>query len=129
LRSWLYRIATNACLRLLERRPKRLLARDYRPATGAVYDLGDPVAAAVWVEPYPEELLSGGGCSADPEASCELRDCVELAFVAALQCLPAMPRAVLILREVLAFSAAEVVTQLDTTVGSVNSALQRARAS
>ena len=83
------------------------------------------MAAAVWVEPYPEEMLSGGGCSADPDASCELRDCVELAFVAALQCLPAMPRAVLILREVLAFSAAEVVTQPDTTVASVNSAAAR----
>jgi RNA polymerase sigma-70 factor (ECF subfamily) len=59
------------------------------------------VAAAVWVERYPEEMLSGGGCSADPEASYELRESVELAFVAALQCLPVAQRAVLILREML----------------------------
>jgi RNA polymerase sigma-70 factor (ECF subfamily) len=127
LRSWLYRIATNACLRLVERRPKRLLAKDYHPATAAVHDLGDPVADAVWVEPYPDEMLRGAGRPADPEARYELRESVELAFVAALQYLPATQRAVLILREVLAFSAAEVATQLDTTVASVNSALQRAR--
>jgi RNA polymerase sigma-70 factor (ECF subfamily) len=129
LRSWLYRIATNACLRLIERRPKRLLARDYRPATGSVHDLGVPVTEAVWVEPYPEEMLNVGGLSADPGARYELRESVELAFVAALQYLPATQRAVLIFREVLAFSAAEVATQLDTTVAAVNSALQRARKS
>jgi RNA polymerase sigma-70 factor (ECF subfamily) len=94
-----------------------------------VFHLGDPVAEAVWVEPYPEDMLSGGGRSADPDARYELRESVELAFVAAPQCLPATQRAVLSLREMLAFSAAEVTTQLDTTVGSVNSALQRARAS
>jgi RNA polymerase sigma-70 factor (ECF subfamily) len=69
-----------------------------------VHDLGDPVADAVWVEPYPEEMLRGAGRPADPEARYELRESVELAFVTALQYLPATQRAVLILREVLAFS-------------------------
>jgi RNA polymerase sigma-70 factor (ECF subfamily) len=129
LRSWLYRIATNACLRMVDRGPKRLLARDYAPAASSVHDLGEPVTEAVWVEPYPEEMLDEAGRPADPEARYELRESVELAFVAALQYLPATQRAVLILREVLAFSAAEVADQLDATVASVNSALQRARKS
>jgi RNA polymerase sigma-70 factor (TIGR02960 family) len=125
LRSWFYRIATNACLRLIERRPKRLLAVDHRPATSEVHDLGTVVAEPVWVEPCPEELVASA--LADPEARYEVRESMELAFVAALQHLPATQRAVLILREVLAFSAAEVSAQLGTTVPSVNSALQRAR--
>jgi RNA polymerase sigma-70 factor (ECF subfamily) len=119
VRSWLYRIATNACLRLIRQRPRRLVAEEYRPATADVHDLGDPVFDEAWLEPYP----------LDPQASYELRESVELAFVAALQHLPGTQRAVLILREVLAFSAAEVAEALDTTVASVNSALQRARKS
>ena len=119
VRSWLYRIATNACLRLIRERPRRIVSEEYRPATSEVTELGDPVFDEAWLEPYP----------IDPQASFELRESVELAFVAALQHLPGTQRAVLILREVLAFSAAEVAEALDTTVASVNSALQRARRS
>ncbi len=125
VRSWLYRIATNACLRLIRQRPKRLLPMDYHPAIAAVHDLGDPVSGAVWVTPYPEGSWATG--PADPQARYELRESVELAFVAALQHPPGTQRAVLILREVPAFSATEVAMLLDTTVASVNSALQRAR--
>jgi RNA polymerase sigma-70 factor (TIGR02960 family) len=127
LRSWLYRITTNACLRLLARRPKRLLAADYGPAAAPQDELGEPVVEPVWVEPYPDDRLGLEDGSAAPEARYELRESVELAFVAALQHLPPTQRAVLILREVLGFSAAEVAGILDTTPASVNSALQRAR--
>ena len=122
LRSWLYRISTNSCLRLLEDRPKRLLSADFGPPRGPDDDLGEPVDAA-WLEPCPDEFLALG----PPESSYELRESVELAFVAALQHLPANQRAVLIMREVLGFSATEVAESLDTSVASVTSALQRAR--
>ena len=117
MRSWLYRITTNACLKLGGRRPKRLLPMDYRPASDTVHDLGDPVAEAVWVEPYPERMLGWAASAADPEARYEMRESVELAFVAALQYLPAKQRAVLILREVLAFSAAEVARRITQICG------------
>jgi RNA polymerase sigma-70 factor (TIGR02960 family) len=123
LRTWLYRIATHACLRQVTGRPTRMLSADHGPSRGPDDDLGDPVDGPVWLEPYPDELLN----EAAPEIRYELRESVELAFVAALQHLPANQRAVLILREVLGFSAAEVAEQLDTSVPSVNSALQRAR--
>ncbi|GLY76159.1 sigma-70 family RNA polymerase sigma factor [Actinoallomurus iriomotensis] len=127
VRSWLYRIATNSCLKLIKKRPKRLLSADYHPARSATDDLGRPAAEEFWMEPYPESAW--GAEPADPQVVYELRESVELAFVAALQHLPATQRAVLIMREVLAFSAAEVAAALDTSVASVNSALQRARGS
>ena len=125
LRSWLYTIATNTCLNLIAKRPKRVLPIDYGPATDPHVGPGEPVIESVWVEPYPDESLADG--LASPDARYELRESVELAFVAALQHLPPNQRAVLILREVLGFSAKEVGDALDTTVASVNSALQRAR--
>jgi RNA polymerase sigma-70 factor (ECF subfamily) len=127
LRSWLYTIATNASLSLIERRPKRVLPIDYGPAADPHEPPGRPVVESVWVEPYPDELVGIEDGFAAPEARYEQRESVELAFVAALQHLPPNQRAVLILREVLGFSAKEVAQALDTTVASVNSALQRAR--
>jgi RNA polymerase sigma-70 factor, ECF subfamily len=126
VRTWLYKIATNACLRQLERRPRRVLPLDYGPAA----DPHDPPAEAVteplWLEPYPDARLGLASGPASPEARYEQREGVELAFIAALQHLPARQRAVLILRDVLGFSARETAAALDTTPVAVDSALQRA---
>jgi RNA polymerase sigma-70 factor, ECF subfamily len=124
--SWLHRIATNACLDAIARRPKRVLPIDYGPPTdpGAP---AEPLADRVWVEPYPDAELGLEAGYAAPEARYERREAVELAFIAALQHLPPRQRAVLILREVLGFSARETAEMLNTTPASVNSALQRAR--
>ena len=127
LRSWLYRIATNTCLDVIGRRPKRVLPVDYGPATDPHDGPGDPLVETVWVEPYPDDRLPDD-FQAGPEARYEQREAVELAFIAALQLLPATQRAVLVLREVLGFSAKETAEALETSVASVNSALQRARA-
>jgi RNA polymerase sigma-70 factor (ECF subfamily) len=128
LRSWLYKIATNTCLDVIGRRPKRVLPVDYGPATDPHDGPGMPAAESVWLEPYPDEILGVEDGYAAPEARYEQREAVELAFIAALQHLPASQRAVLILREVLGFSAKEVAETLETTTAAVNSALQRARA-
>jgi RNA polymerase sigma-70 factor, ECF subfamily len=127
LRSWLYTIATNTCLSLLARRPERVLPIDRIPTADAHDGPGEPLVESVWVEPYPDEALGLEDGFAAPEARYELRESVELAFVAAMQHLPATQRAVLILREVLGFSAREAAESLEATVASVNSALQRAR--
>ena len=126
LRSWLYKIATNACLRAIERRSRRVLPVDYGPAADPHDDPAEPVTEAVWLEPYPDERLGLASGLAGPEARYEQREGVELAFIAALQHLPARQRAVLILRDVLGFSARETATALQTTPVSVDSALQRA---
>jgi RNA polymerase sigma-70 factor, ECF subfamily len=126
-RTWLYRIATNVCLDAIARRPKRTLPIDHGPPTAPGVDAGQPLVESVWIEPYPDEMLGLADGFAAPEARYEQREAVELAFIAALQHLPARQRAVLILREVLGFSAREVSESLETTVASVNSALQRAR--
>jgi RNA polymerase sigma-70 factor, ECF subfamily len=126
LRSWLYKIATNACLKAIERRPKRVLPLDYGPAADPHDGPGEPLVESVWVEPYPDERLGLEDGLAAPDASYEQREGVELAFIAALQHLPARQRAVLILREVLGFSGGEVAEALETTPASVYSALQRA---
>ncbi len=126
-RAWLYRIATNACLDAIARRPKRGLPPDRGPASDPRLGPGAPLTETVWVEPYPDELIGVEDGLAAPEARYERRESVELAFIAALQHLPARQRAVLILRDVLGFSARETAETLDTTVASANSALQRAR--
>jgi RNA polymerase sigma-70 factor (TIGR02960 family) len=117
-RAWLYGIATNACLRLLERRPRRMLSPDHGPPRHAGDDLGEPIRGPVWLEPWVGE---------DPAARYEEREGVELAFVAALQHVPPSRRAVLILREVLGYSAVEVAGMLESSTATVNSALRRAR--
>jgi RNA polymerase sigma-70 factor, ECF subfamily len=129
LRSWLYRIATNTCLDTIAKRPKRVLPIDYGPPTDPHDGPGRPLIESVWVEPYPDERLGIEDGYAAPEARYEQREAVEMAFIAALQNLPPNQRAVLILREVLGFSAKEAAETLDTTTASVNSALQRARKS
>jgi RNA polymerase sigma-70 factor (ECF subfamily) len=128
-RSWLYTIATNACLKAIERRPKRVLPVDYGPAARPGDGPRQPLVESVWVDPYPDEKLGLQDGFAAPEARYERRESVELAFIAALQHLPARQRAVLILRDVLGFSAGEVAEALATTPASVYSALQRAHKS
>jgi RNA polymerase sigma-70 factor, ECF subfamily len=127
LRAWLYRISTNTSLDAIARRPKRVLPVDYGPAADPHDGPGEPIVESIWVEPYPDEKLGIEDGYAGPEARYEQREAVELSFIAALQHLPANQRAILILREVLGFSAKEVAESLETTVASVNSGLQRAR--
>jgi RNA polymerase sigma-70 factor, ECF subfamily len=127
LRSWLYTITTNTCLNLIARRPKRVLPIDHVPATDPQTGPGEPIVESIWIEPYPDEQLGLADGRLSPDARYELRESVELAFVAAAQNLPATQRAALILREVLGFSAREVAEALETSVPAVNSLLQRAR--
>ena len=127
VRSWLYTIATNACLNLIAGRPKRVLPIDYGPPTDPSDGLGEPIIETVWAEPYPDDKLGVEDGFLAPEARYEQRESVELAFIAALQHLAPNQRAVLILRDVLGFSAKETADALETSVPSANSALQRAR--
>jgi RNA polymerase sigma-70 factor (ECF subfamily) len=126
LRSWLYRIATNVCLDLLRSKQRRALPMDLSSPVPATTAPGAPLPEQTWLGPIADAEVMPAG--ADPAEQAVVRDSVRLAFVAALQMLPARQRAVLILREVLCWPAAEVAELLDTTVASVNSALQRARA-
>ena len=126
LRSWLYRIATNVCLDMLRGRKRRARPMDMGPAHSADGEIGPMLAENLWVTPVPDDrVLPSDG---NPEDLALARESIRLAFVAALQHLPARQRAVLILREVLRWQASEVADLLDTSVASVNSALQRARA-
>jgi RNA polymerase sigma-70 factor, ECF subfamily len=127
LRSWLYRIATNVCLRMIEKRPKRVLPIDYGPAADPHESFGEPLTESVWLEPYPDAELGVDAPLLGPDARYEQRESIELAFAAAFQHLPARQRAVLILRDVLGFSARETADALETTPVSIDSALQRAR--
>jgi RNA polymerase sigma-70 factor (ECF subfamily) len=126
VRSWLYSIATNATLDITRHRSRRELPVNFGPAAGPAADLGEPATDTLWLEPYPDRWLTGDS-GGSPEARYEQRESIELAFVVALQSLPPRQRAVLLLREVVGFSAAEIAGQLGITTASVNSALQRAR--
>ena len=128
LRSWLYRIATNACLNLLASRKsaQRMLPQALGPPSSTPPKAAEDVP---WLEPYPDTALAGlPPTPLGPEARYEMREAVELAFVAAIQHLPPRQRAVLLLRDVLGSSAAEAAQLLDMSTASINSALQRARA-
>jgi RNA polymerase sigma-70 factor (ECF subfamily) len=127
LRSWLYTIATNVCLDMPQRPQRRARPMDLvTPSTADITTVPDALPHYTWVQPVPDgQVLSGDG---DPAELASLRESIRLAFVAALQHLPARQRAVLILREVLHWQASEVAELLGTTSASVNSALQRARA-
>jgi len=125
LRSWLYRIATNVCLDMLRSVERRARPMDLGPAREPVAENLHERPAASWLEPIPDSLVAGSG---DPADVAVTRDTVRLAFVAALQHLPPRQRAALILCEVLQWKASEVAGLLETTPASVNSALQRARA-
>ena len=127
LRTWLYRITTNACLDAIAKRPRHVLPIDYGPSSSATSDASGAIAGVAWLEPYPDALLGREDEGVSPEARYEKREAVELAFIAALQHLPPRQRAVLILRDVLGFSAREVANTLGTSPAAVNSALQRAR--
>jgi len=129
LRSWLYRIATNASLDTIAKRKKRVLPYDFTGAADPSAELSEPVIESTWVEPYPDDVIGIASGMASPESRYELLESVELAFVAALQNLPPNQRATLILRDVLGYSAKETAETLDVSVASVTSALQRARES
>lgn len=123
MRSWLYRIATNRCLNALRARARRAPELQTDPLAPT------PIAEPLWLEPYPDMMLEGiADLAPGPDARYETKEAVALAFVTGLQQLAARPRAVLVLRDVLGFQASEVADMLDTSEASVNSALQRARA-
>jgi RNA polymerase sigma-70 factor (ECF subfamily) len=121
LRTWVYRIATNVCLDMLRSAQRRARATDFTSTAAPGGDFGPPLPESTWVLPVLDRLLG------DPADVAESRETVRLAFIAALQNLPPRQRAVLILRDVLCWQADEVATLLDTSVGAVTSALQRAR--
>ena len=125
LRAWLYRIATNACLDVLRRRPRRIMPQDVAPPGDPSAPPPDP-SDLPWLQPYPDRLLAPA--EDEPGAAVVARETIELAFIAAIQHLPPRQRAVLILRDVLGWSAKETAELLEVSVVAANSALQRARA-
>lgn len=122
-RAWLYRIATNACLDALDKRARRILPHAYGPPADPNAPPALAIEETVWVEPYPDSLLDSG----DPASRYESLESIELAFIVAAQRLSPRQRAVLLLRDVLGFSAREAADALATSVASVNSSLQKAR--
>ena len=125
VRSWLYSIATNTALDIMRHRSRRELPVDMGPSAESAAEVDRSLTELPWLEPYPDRWLAPAEPS--PEARYEQRESIELAFTAAIQHLPPLQRAVLLLREVVGFSPAEIASQLGTSVASVNSALQRAR--
>ncbi len=126
LRGWLYTIATNSCLKIIERRPLRVLPMDYGPAVDPHDRPGPPQAEPAWIEPFPDQPELAADARATPEARYDQRESVELAFIAAVQLLTPGQRAALILHDVMGFTAAEIAAMLKTTRASVYSLLQRA---
>ena len=125
LRTWLYRIATNVCLDMLDGKERRARPMDIGPMWERDGPIGRTLPEATWIEPVPDSLVRPA--EGDPAEAAVARETIRLAFIAALQHLPARQRAVLLLREVLRWKATEVAELLETTVAAVNSALQRAR--
>ena len=123
-RAWLYRIATNACLDTIKRNKRRVKVAD-DPSTADRRPSYDEVP---WLQPFPDQLLTAAESASEPDAVVVAKETIELAFLAAIQHLPPRPRAVLIMRDVLGWTAAETAEALDGSVAAVNSALQRARA-
>jgi RNA polymerase sigma-70 factor, ECF subfamily len=129
VRTWLYRVAANACLDTLRRDARRAVPAQLSEPSSAAAGAGPSVAAMPWVQPYPDSLLDEVAADQpDPEAVAVSRETISLAFLAAIQLLPPRQRAVLILRDVVSLPAAEVAEVLDTSIPAVTSALQRARA-
>lgn len=124
-RAWLYKIATNACLDALERRPRRRLPPSHQPASDPNAPPLPPVTEPIWLEPIPDNLLDDA--QASPEARYDARESITLAFLTALQLLPPRQRAVILLCDVLDWRAAQAANTLDLSVSAVNSALHRAR--
>jgi len=125
LRAWLYKIATNACLDELAKRPRRGLPPDFYPAADPDSPLGTAVSDPIWLEPYPDRLV--GSLLNDPAARYDVQESISLAFLVALQTLPPRQRAVLLMRDVVGLRATEVANLLDDSVSAVNSTLYRAR--
>jgi RNA polymerase sigma-70 factor, ECF subfamily len=124
-RAWLYKIATNACLDALDRRPRRTMPPSRNPASDPNAPITPPITEPIWLEPIPDELVAG--LDEHPEARYDARESITLAFLAVLQVLPPRQRAVLILCDVLEWHADQVGSMLALTVAAVNSALHRAR--
>lgn len=124
-RAWLYKIATNACLDVLRRRPQRQLPPMFGPPSEPHAPIAAPASDEIWIEPFPDTLLAG--VTSDPAARYDAHESISLAFLIALQALPPLQRAVLLLRDVLDLSAREAATVLDVSVPALNSALHRAR--
>lgn len=124
-RAWLYKIATNACLEILRKTPRRALIPDHIPASESPYPVLEPVEEPIWLEPLPDSFLPSD--DQDPEARYTMRESVRLAFLTVLQRLPPRQRAILILRDVLNWETRETAYLLDMTESAVTSALHRAR--